>query len=257
MKGRAALLLASLTVILVGCGAHDAAAPTRATSPPAPLPTATISVGFVVQITPVPTRVPKATPRPPSTPFRIPRGTPYLILEPNAGPPASRTITVRGRRLPPSHGMSLVWAAMGRDAGVATSATTSRDGGLSTRFTIPASPPGVYAVLAEVNGIPYASAHYTVVSLANLTATVTGSPGNEYLSVHGNHFLPRLRLVLIAYPVGKGTRATYLGACRTSSSGTLSYSHRERLSSGQYILRVWSASALSSQMAETFFQVVF
>lgn len=257
MKGRAALLLASLTLIAGGCGGREAAAPISATSTPAPLPTATISVGFVVQITPVSTRVPKATPRPTTTPFRAPRGMPYLILEPNAGPPASRTITVRGRGLPSSTAMSLVWAAPGRDVGVATSATTSRSGGLSTHFTIPASPPGAYNVLAEVNGIPYASAHYTVVSTASLTATVTGSPGNVYLSVHGNHFLPRLRLVLIAYPVGKGARALYLGVCRTSSSGKLSYAHLERLTSGQYILRAWSASALSSQMAETFFQVVF
>jgi hypothetical protein len=251
-----ALLLATLAMTTAGCGARGAA-PTPATSTPAPLPTATVSVGFLVQITPVPTRAPKPTPRPTATPFRPPKDTPYLALNPAAGPPASRTITVRGGGLPPSAGVSLVWAAPGQNAGVDTSAATGRHGRLWTRFTIPASPPGVYDVLAEVNGTTYASAHYTVVSMATLAANVTGGSRQQRLSVYGNHFLPGLRLALIAYPVGKGAKPVDIGTSRTSSSGKLSYSHPVRLPTGQYILRAWSTSGLSSQMAETFFQVIF
>ncbi len=257
MNKRAGLLLAGFAVFLEGCGTRAAATPTSQASPPTPRPTSTISVGFVVQVTPVATRRPEPTARPTATPFTPPKGTPYLVLQPDTGPPASSTITVRGGGLPPSAGVSLVWAAPGRDVGVGTSASTTRHGRLSSRFTIPASTPGVYNVLAEVNGVPYASARYTVVSMASLSANVTGAPGHEYLVVHGNHFLPGLRLVLIAYPVGKGAKPVDVGTSRTNSAGKLSYSHLERLPSGQYILRAWSASALSSQMAETFFQVVF
>lgn len=256
MNRRAALVLVSLVMILGGCGA-SAVTPPPPTSTPAPLPTATVSVGFLVQVTPLATRTPEPTPHATATPFTAPKGRPYIILQPNAGPPASRIITVRAGGLPPSAGVSLVWAAPGHYAGVGTSASTTRRGRLASRFTIPASPPGTYNVLAEVNGVPYASARYTVVSMASLTANVIGAPGHELLTVRGTHFLPTLRLVLIAYPVATGARPMDMGVARTNSSGKLSYSHLERLPSGQYILRAWSASALSSQMAETFFQVVF
>lgn len=239
---------------LAGCGSA-AVPPPRPT--PAPIPTATVSVGFVVQVTPVPTRPPRATPRARPTPFRPPRGRPYIVLEPNTGPPASQTITVRGGGLPASASVALVWTTSGRGAGVGTTTGTTRRGALAARFTIPASPPGFYDVIAEVNGVPLASARYTVASTANLVATMQGAPGHETLAIHGVHFLPRLHIVLIAYAAGNRMRAIYIGGAETTSSGKLSYARREQLPPGQYILRAWSASAMSSQMAETVFQVVF
>lgn len=153
--------------------------------------------------------------------------------------------------------MSLLWSAAGRGTGVGTTVQTSRRGTLTTRFTLPASPPGEYDVLAEVDGVSYASAHYRVVSLANLRAEVRGTVEHERIVVHGTHFLPHLRLILVAYSVTKGSKPIVIGTSQTSESGKLSYTHPVSLAPGQYALRATSTSGLSSQMAETFFEVVF
>lgn len=242
-------------VVLSGCG--SSAAIPRPTPIPTPLPTPTVSVGFVVQITPPPTTAPKPRPRPSPTRFVPPHGSPYLELVPAAGPPVSRTIIIRGGALPHSAVVDLVWSALGHGTGVGTTAATSARGTLRTRFTVPASPPGTYQVLANVNGVPYASARYRVVSLATLAAKVVGTGDNERMSVHGSRFLPDLRVVLIAYSVAKGPKPVVVGSAQTSASGRLAYSGHVSFSPGQYVLRAWSTSGFSSQMAETFFEVVF
>ncbi|MDQ2742965.1 MAG: hypothetical protein M3Z66_11815 [Chloroflexota bacterium] len=243
-----------LTGFLSGCGAQ-AAGPPAPPSTPTPPPTPTVTLGFEVVSSAVPATPPRPTPRPTATPFVIPAG-PYLELVPNSGPPISRTILVRGGGLPHSALVDLEWTISGHSAGVGTAVTTSIHGKLGTRFRIPGAPPGRYKVMVLVGGVPYATAWYTVRSAATLTAEVAGDPGRQAIVIRGRGFVPRLRLLLIAYPLERGSVPRVLAETRADTRGRIDLIRTGRnLRPGEYLIRAWSESAISSQMAQTILQV--
>lgn len=257
---------AGLLCLLAGCSSQ-AASP--APAPPTPVPTTappagsavdvtpTVSVGFAVTVTAIPIRrVPTPTPRPRPTPFVMPKG-PYLVLYPASGPPISQTIIVHGGNLPPASTLQLVWSPGGRLSPIAITAYTDRRGTLSTRLAIPGTPPGRYEVIANVNGVRYASARFVVTSKASLAVQVLPAGNGETLQIRGRRFLPRLRLLLVAYAMSAAGHPVVLGAVQTNARGKFVFvSSGRSLAPGQYVLRAWSADALSAQMAEAFFQVL-
>jgi hypothetical protein len=130
-------------------------------------------------------------------------------------------------------------------------------GNLDTVFTVPAAQPGTYLLTLDVLGVPHASAKYVVASRASISAEAGPDARGEAISVTGTHFLPRSRLVLIAYPVAQGRKPIVLGSVSCSQRGAFRFRATTRkLAPGQYTLGAWSTSALTAQMAETFFQVV-
>jgi hypothetical protein len=153
--------------------------------------------------------------------------------------------------------VQLGWSSNGKSAPITTAAGTDRKGNLLTQFTVPASPPGTYQVLLTVGGVRYAAAPYAVSSAATLTARATGVAGGDRIRVRGANFMPRLKLLLIAYPIDIRGRPIVVGTVRCGSHGRFKYSRMlTKLSLGQYALRAWSTDAMSAQMAETYFQVV-
>jgi hypothetical protein len=224
---------------------------------PAPTATATAGVPFAVNVTAVATPARKRIrPRPTPTSFARPKGA-FIYLSPNVGPPISRTITVIGGNLPHTAALQLVWSPGGHSSPIATSAYTGAHGGLTARFTVPASPPGSYGIVARVDGIAYARATYRVMSSAVLAVTMAPASDGEELQATGRHFLPRARILLAAYPLFKGKKPLTLGVVETSQVGALSFrTVTRRLVPGEYVLRAWSVSSLTMQLAETYFQVV-
>jgi hypothetical protein len=247
----------SLMIVLAGCASRTASPePVLPHYTPTPLPTPTVPVSFAVSITalPAPHRV---VPRPrPAATAVVPLIGPYLVLSPHSGPPSSQTITVRGGRLPPSVTLQLVWSPFGRSSPISRQAYTDRHGNLSSDLVIPASSPGLYQVEADYGGVTYAAARYTVVSRATLAVGVASGSSTGELEVSGSHFLPRLKLVLVAYRATGGDPVAVLGTVDTGAGGHFTLTAHKQLAPGEYILRAWSTSTLSAQMAETFFQVV-
>ena len=247
----------SLMVLLAGCAARTASPePAQPHDAPTPLPTPTVPVSFAVSITAIPApRHVVQRPRPAAT-AAVPLTGPYLLLSPRSGPPSSQTIMVRGGRLPPSVTMQLVWTAAGPSSPISRQAYTDRHGTLSSALVIPGSPPGSYQVVADFDGVAYAAARYTVVSRAALAVHVAPGGTAGELAVSGTRFLPHLRLVLVAYHATGGDAVAVLGSVNTGGRGVFTLTTHKQLAPGEYILRAWSTSALSAQMAETFFQVV-
>lgn len=230
--------------------------------PPTPVPTAlptpspTVRVAFLVAVTPLPTqKVQRRTPQPRPTPFATPRA-PYILLRPNSGPPASRTISISGGNFPRSSQIQLVWSPGGHVAGLSATTYANSKGTISSSFDVPGSPPGTYTVTARVAGDVYASAKYTVTSSATLAVTAIPVSKGERVAITGKHFLPNLKLLLAAYPVVRGAKPVVLGTSRTDHIGAFSVQVlTSKLGPGQYELAAWSLSQVSAQMASAFFQV--
>jgi hypothetical protein len=196
------------------------------------------------------------TPQPTPTHFTPPAG-PYIVLLPSVGPPASRQITVRGGHLPPSSAVQLSWSPDGRVAPITRSAGTDRAGNLVSQFTVPASPPGRYRIVATVNGVRYALAIYHMTSQALLSASAAPQRGAEVVRVKGRAFLPYEKLLLIAYPMSVRGKPIVVGRARCGRKGNFHFeTTMSELAPGQYALRAYSQDALSAQMGETFFEVV-
>jgi hypothetical protein len=112
-------------------------------------------------------------------------------------------------------------------------------------------------VVASVNSVPYASARFLVTSKASLAVQVQPAGKGETLQVSGRRFLPHLRLLLVAYSMSANGHPIVLGAVQTDPRGRFAFvSSGRSFVPGQYVLRAWSADALSAQMAEAFFQVL-
>ena len=111
--------------------------------------------------------------------------------------------------------------------------------------------------MAEIDGVPQATVLYRVRSLAQLYVQVAVVSGGEQVTVEGVRFLPRLPLLIVAYPLAAKPRPIVLGSVRTDRSGRFTISTlRRNLAAGQYELRAWSTGALTAQMGEAFFSVV-
>jgi hypothetical protein len=249
--GCAALLCA---LLLSACGSSQSLNPTPLPTH-VPTVTATPEVGFVVNVTAIPTARPHHA-QPTPTPFKPP-AHPYIVLSSTSGPPAQRTIVVRGGHLPKTSSISLEWSLKGKASPVSTPAQTNRDGVLRTSFTIPASPPGTYRVVATVNGFTWASAEYRVRSAAVLSGSVAPAQHGERITIRGRHFLSHVKLLLVAYPMSARGKPIVIGTIDTDGTGAFSYAHTvPKLPLGQYVVRAWSQNAFAAEMAETFIQVV-
>ena len=165
-------------------------------------------------------------------------------------------IGVMGGNLPHSVAVDLLWSPHGRVSPLSTTGYTDRRGDLTQAMLIPASPPGSYRVVAVVGGVPYATARYRVVSRASMSAAVSLDRSGEHLAVRGRRFLPHLRLMLVAYAMFTGPKARRIGVVWADSRGRFSLTRSVRgFAPGQYVLSAWAMSALSSQVADTFFEV--
>lgn len=241
---------------VAGCDVSAAPAPTPV---PTRLPTVTPTsqVTFQVAVTPLVQRVhhrPKPTPVP--TRFVVPTG-PYIVLHPNSGPPVDNTIAVTGGNLPHRVSVNVLWALGGRLTPLSTSGFTDARGNVKVSLSVPASAPGLYRVQIEVQGVPYASANYQIISRASLATSIAPSSGGGTLAISGRRFVPGFRLTLIAYSTVTGRQPVVLGNVQVNARGRFSLSRPiDRLEPGQYILRAWSASSMAAEMAQTFFEVV-
>ena len=250
--------LAALALGVSACNSQSAPTPAavpRATPTPTPRPTA--QVGFDVAVTPA--ALPKVrTPirRPTPAPATTTRG-PYIILEPNSGPPLSTTMLIQGGHLPDSALAEILWSPRGHKSALSQTAYTNAKGNLSAELEIPASQPGIYSVTITIGGVRYASAPYTVKTAATLAVQVSSNPQGELLSITGKRFISGLKLALFAYPMVHGGTGILLGSVHANRGGSFHFLLAGRkLAPGQYILQAWSVNALSSQMAETFFEVI-
>jgi hypothetical protein len=136
-------------------------------------------------------------------------------------------------------------------------ANTDAHGKLVARLAIPASPPGSYKVVALVGGVRYAVANYSVVSEGQLSVSVSPTGSGELLHIRGHHFLPRMKLLLAAYPMNTRGKPVVIGVVRCGAKGRFHVERKvQKLALEQYALRAWSQNGMTAQMAETFFQVV-
>jgi hypothetical protein len=210
----------------------------------------------VVRVTDVATKSPghaRATPTP--TRFVAPTH-PFIVLVPRIGPPVSRPVRLIGGNFPKRSPVDMLWSAPGRASPMDTVIYTGPHGNIDVSYTVPASPPGKYAVTAEVNGVRYTSTAYTVTSHATLTIAVVARGSGVLATVTGRHFVPHFKLALVAYPTVGKARPKVLGMVRASQRGSFLFRGSiKRLPPGQYILRSWSVSDLAAQMAETSFEV--
>lgn len=246
----------ALSTCVVGCGNSSAPPP-----PPTARPTATMTltpvVNFVVHVTSIAQTV-HVTPRPTatSTPFVTPVGVPYLQIIPSQGPPVSTTIAITGGNLPPSSPVTLTWAAQSDFAPISRAVRTDHKGQLHTTFRVPASPPGYYSVAASVNGGTLASSKFDVTSRASIRVGTSLTATGLVIAIQGRRFVPHLNIVLIATSLGPRATQVILGTTVTNAHGTFRVRKVNRaLAAGQYVLRAWSTSAGSAQMAEYFFEV--
>jgi hypothetical protein len=243
-------------MLLAGCDVLAAPSPTPVPSP-APTITPTSEVTFQVAVTPVVRHAhqrPTATAQP--TRFVAPRG-PYIVLKPDSGPPVDRTISVVGEHFPRDVAVTILWGLTGRLTPLSTTGYSDGHGGMRTSLSVPASAPGMYRVLAEVQGVPLARATYNIVSLASLATSVAPTAGGGTLSISGKRFVPGFQLTLIAYSTVGGRKPIVLGNVQVNSRGRFSFTRPvDDLEPGQYVLRAWSASSVAAEMAQTFFEVV-
>jgi hypothetical protein len=164
---------------------------------------------------------------------------------------------VTGGHLPPSSQVALEWSLGGKASPISTMAQTGRHGGLRSTFSIPASPPGKYRILASVNGVIWAGSVYRVQSAATMSGSVTPAAHGEHVQLRGRHFVSNVKLLLVAYPLSTRGKPVVLGTVHSDGHGAFAYTRTVRtLPLGQYVVRAWSQSALTAQVAETFIQVV-
>jgi hypothetical protein len=249
-------LVVCALALLAGCDVVAAPIPTPVPSP-VPTITPTSEVTFQVAVTPIvqhPHHRPQPTLRP--TRFVAPSG-PYIVLRPSSGPPVDRNITVMGAHFPHNTAITILWGLSVRLTPLSTTGYSDGHGGLRASLSVPASAPGLYRVLAEVNGVPYARANYAIVSLASLETSVSPTERGGTLSIYGKKFVPGFRLTLIAYSTVAGRKPIVLGNVQVNSRGHFSFNRPvDDLEPGQYVLRAWSASSVAAEMAQTFFEVV-
>ncbi len=246
-------------VLLAGCatdtGAVQPVAPTLA--PPQPTVAPTQSVAFAVAVTPqaTPKRI-RPLPRPIATRFVVPPG-PYLVLSPNSGPPVSRAISIRGGNFPRDSEITLSWFSGRHFSTLSTNGWTDRHGSLKIAFVVPATPPGSYKIRAEFGGLAYAISTYRVRSYASVQATVAPDAYGDRVTIEGHGFVPKVKLLLVAYPLFAKQHAVVLGTAESSNRGQFSFhGNTLKLLPGQYALRVWTMDALAAQVSDTYFQVV-
>ncbi len=242
--------------LLAGCDVLAAPSPTPVPSP-VPTITPTSAVTFQVAVTPI-VRHPhhRPTPTPVPTRFVAPAG-PYIVLQPNTGPPVDRTITVVGANFPHDMTVTILWGLSARLTPLSTTGYSDGRGKVRVSLSVPASAPGLYRVLAQVQGVPYARATYDIVSLASLATSVAPTAGGGTLSISGKKFVPGFQLTLIAYSTVGGRKPIVLGNVQVDSRGRFTLARPvDDLEPGQYILRAWSNSSVAAEMAQTFFEVV-
>ena len=158
---------------------------------------------------------------------------------------------------PHNTAITILWGLSARLTPLSTTGYSDGHGGLRASLSVPASAPGLYRVLAEVQGVPYARANYDIVSLASLESSVTPAQGGGTLSIYGKKFVPGFRLTLIAYSTVSGRKPIVLGTVQVNSRGHFTFNRPVNdLEPGQYVLRAWSASSVAAEMAQTFFEVV-
>jgi hypothetical protein len=151
----------------------------------------------------------------------------------------------------------ILWSPRGDKSALAQTAYTDAKGSLTSELGIPASQPGAYAVTIMIGGVPHATARYTVKTAATLAAQVSSTPQGESVSITGRRFISDLKLALYAYPMVPRAAGILLGTVRASHRGSFHFVLTGRkLAPGQYVLQAWSLNTLSSQMAETFFEVI-
>lgn len=151
----------------------------------------------------------------------------------------------------------ILWSPRGHKSALSQTAYTNGQGNLSAELEIPASQPGNYSVTITIGGIRYASARYTVKTAATLDVHVSSTPQGDRIAIGGRRFISGLKLALFAYPMVHGATGILLGNVRANREGSFRFVLTGRkLAPGQYILQAWSLNALSSQMAETFFEVI-
>ncbi len=254
---RGGLLAGAAGILLVaGCARTVATPPVHPVRTPPP-PTATVSVAFAVDVTPRPTPRPKpARPRPTPTSFVAPSG-PYLRLSPSSGPPVNETIRVRGGNFPSNATVTLTWIYGPRASSLSTTARAGGNGRLAASFQIPATPPGKYRLSASVAGVPYATALYFVKSTARLTASIVPNSGGDGVTVRGAGFVPRVKLLLVAYSVFTKRKPITIGTIQASARGAFVFHTTTRtLVPGEYALRAWTVDSLVAEVGSTFFLVV-
>jgi hypothetical protein len=134
---------------------------------------------------------------------------------------------------------------------------TNRTGEFLSRFRVPGSQPGIYQIAARIQGVSYASARYTVASMAVLSVSVSSSPGVDTFTISGRRFVSHEKLVLLAFPVAGGNEPISIGNVRCGRHGRFTYVRAvASLPPGQYVLRALSTDTGSLQMADTFFSVI-
>jgi hypothetical protein len=116
---------------------------------------------------------PTATPRPLPTAFIAPLDRTYSCCQ----MPAHRLVeaSAYGRSLSTRGDRADYLVPKWQNISLSSTAYTDRHGGLRDTLSVPASPPGPYRVLAEINGVPYAEASYHVISGAALQVTSAGN----------------------------------------------------------------------------------
>lgn len=250
----AGLPLVACVLFLSACGTSQSLNPTPLPTA-APTVTPTAQVDFAVEVTAIPTVRPRHA-QPTPTSFKPP-ARPYIALSRSVGPPAQQVITVRGGHLPKSSPVTLAWSLKKASAPISTTVWSGKRGTLRARFTVPASPPGTYRVLALVNGVEWASAAYSVKSNATLVGKVALTQRGERITMTGQQFLPRVKLLLVAYPMSARGKPVVIGMARSDGSGAFTYTRVvPKLRLGQYVVRAWSQDAFAAEMAETYIQVV-
>jgi hypothetical protein len=86
---------------------------------------------------------------------------------------------------------------------------------------------------------------------------VTAVSKGEQVRLRGRHFLPHVKLLLLAYPMSVHGKPVVIGTVHSNAKGRFTYTRTlARLPLGQYAVRAWSQNAFAAQMAETFIQVV-
>jgi hypothetical protein len=153
--------------------------------------------------------------------------------------------------------LQILWSPRGHKSALSQTAYTDSKGTLSAELEIPASQPGAYLVTITIGGVRYASALYTVKTAATLAVQVSSTLQGERVSIIGKRFISGLKLALFAYPMVHGAAGILLGTVHASRKGAFHFVLTGRkLAPGQYVLQAWSLNALSSQMADTFFEVI-
>jgi hypothetical protein len=164
---------------------------------------------------------------------------------------------VRGGHLPAAAAVDLSWSTGTSASIISKTVYTSRGGDFLSQFNVPGSQPGSYRILAEIQGVPIASARYTVISRAILSVDVVSANGTDTFTIVGRRFISHERLFILAIPMSGPGVPTELANVRCGRHGRFRLIRSiASLPPGQYDLRALSTDAGSLQIADTVFSVV-